>query len=67
MPSQPSSAPNFSAIAERLLAHARLCEQIVRESQNQETAQKLRRMARECTDAAAQIASVENRGPATRH
>ena len=52
------SAPTVSAIAERLLAHARLCEQIARECWNEDTAEKLRRMARDCTLAAAQIAPL---------
>jgi mannitol/fructose-specific phosphotransferase system IIA component len=51
-------APTVSAIAERLLAHARLCEQIARECSNEDTAEKLRRMARDCALAAAQIAPL---------
>ena len=42
----------MTVIAERLLAHARLCEQIARECWNEDTAEKLRRMARDCTLAA---------------
>ena len=41
-----------SKIAERLLAHARLCRQIARESWNEDTAYKLAEMAEECTRAA---------------
>ncbi len=47
-----------SAIAERLLAHARLCEEIARECWNEETAEKLRRMANECASTAAEIAPL---------
>ena len=58
--------PKASAIAQRLLAHARLCEQIALECCNEATAEKLKRMARECTRAAAQMAP--GRGtPPTRH
>jgi hypothetical protein len=48
----------MTVIAERLLAHARLCEQIARECWNEDTAEKLRRMARDCTLAAGQIAPL---------
>ncbi len=58
MPSQPSSAPNFSAIAERLLAHARLCEDVADECRNDEIADKLRGMAQDCARTAAQIVSA---------
>ena len=60
-------APAGSAIAQRLLAHARLCEQIARECWNEETAEKLRRMAQDCTLAAAQIAPPREMTPATWH
>jgi hypothetical protein len=50
-------APNSSAVAERLLAHARLCEHAAQECWDEETAAKLKRMAQECTRAAAQMAS----------
>jgi len=52
--SQP--VPNTSLVAERLLAHARLCEQIAQASRNAETAEKLKRIAGECTRAAARMA-----------
>jgi hypothetical protein len=45
-----------SAIAQRLLAHAHLCEQIARECCNEVTAEKLKRMAQECSRTAAQVA-----------
>ena len=44
------------AVAQRLLAHAQLCEQIARECWNEETAEKLRRMARDCVRTAAEVA-----------
>ncbi len=50
------AAPKDEAIAERLLAHARLCEQIAHECLNEETAYQLRRMAQDCAQAAAQLA-----------
>jgi hypothetical protein len=61
------AAPKVEAIAERLLAHARLCEQIARECQNAETAHQLRRMAQDCAQAAAQLAPAGNRMSLTRH
>ena len=54
----PEPRAKTTAIAERLLAHARLCEQIARECWNEDTAEKLRRMARDCSLAAAQIAPL---------
>jgi hypothetical protein len=56
-----------SAIAQRLRAHARLCEQIARECCNEVTAEKLKRMAQECTRAAAQVAPGCDTPPPTRH
>jgi hypothetical protein len=61
------AAPKVEAIAERLLAHARLCEQIARECQNVETAVKLRRMAQDCAQAAAQLAPPGEPVSPTRH
>jgi hypothetical protein len=61
------AAPEVSAIAERLLAQARLCEQIARECRNEETADKLRRMARDCTQAAAQLTLAGDSTSLTRH
>ena len=49
------AAPDYPGIAERLLAHARLCEEIAEECSDAEIAEKLRGMARECTETAAQI------------
>jgi hypothetical protein len=54
-------------MSDRLLAHARLCEQIARECLNPDTAIKLRRMAQDCAQAAAQLAPVAEAPPRTRH
>ncbi|HZQ12717.1 MAG TPA: hypothetical protein VFB31_07905 [Pseudolabrys sp.] len=62
-----ASAPNLSAIAERLRAHARLCEHIAQECWNEETAQKLRLMANDCARAAGEIASQPAAAALTRH
>ncbi len=53
-----------SKLAERLLAHARLCRQIARQSWNEETAAELEKLAAEC-DLAAQQAppAAERDGP----
>ena len=56
-----------SVIAERLLAHAKLCDEIARECGNKATAAKLRRMARDCAQTAAKIAHLRAAKPATRH
>ena len=40
------------SIAERLLAHARLCQEIARASWNEESAQGLERLAEDCIRAA---------------
>jgi hypothetical protein len=61
------AAPKVEAIAERLLAHAKLCEQIARECLNEETASKLRRMAQDCAQAAAQLAPHGAPVSPTRH
>lgn len=53
-------------IAERLLAHARLCREIAGASSNEETAEKLKQLAAECTRAAAEIAPGPD-GGATVH
>ena len=58
-PSPLSSA----AVAERLLAHARLCEHAAQECWNEQTAEKLRDMARECIRAAAQVAPKHETEP----
>jgi len=52
--SQP--ARRASAIAERLRAHARLCEQVACECLNEAAAENLKRMAQDCVRAAAEIA-----------
>lgn len=52
-----SPVSNSSKIAERLLAHARLCRQIAEETWSEEVAQKLGRLANECARAAADITS----------
>jgi len=52
-----SPVSTASKIAERLLAHARLCRQIAEETWSEDVAQKLDRIADECTRAAADIAS----------
>jgi len=69
MPSDRNSDPaaKASAIAHRLLAHARLCEQIASESWNKETAEKLRRMARDCARTAAEIAPLRAPKAPNRH
>jgi len=46
---------NSSPVAERLLAHARLCEQIAQGCWSEATAAELKRIARECTRAAADM------------
>jgi hypothetical protein len=51
-----------SKIAERLLAHARLCRQIASESWNECTAEKLEQLADECDRAAADMVPA---GPGT--
>lgn len=48
--------PKSSKVAERLLAHARLCRHIAEQSWNEETAHKLGQLAKECTRAAAALA-----------
>jgi len=62
-----ATSPRFLAIAERLLAHARFCEEIAQECRNQETARKLRRLARECTQTAAEIESDRSCGETVQH
>jgi hypothetical protein len=42
----------LSTIAQRLLAHARLCREIARASWNEESAQRLERLAEDCIRAA---------------
>jgi len=59
--------PKVTAIAERLLAHARLCEQIARGCWNEDTAETLRRMARDCSLAAAQMVAERTSNSPTWH
>jgi hypothetical protein len=47
-----------SKLAERLLAHARLCRQIARQSWSEETAAALEKLAAECDLAARNAAPV---------
>lgn len=60
-------APKSAAIAQRLRAHARLCEQCANESCNELTAAKLQRMAQDCWAAAAEIAPDCDARRQTRH
>jgi len=52
-----------SKLAERLLAHARLCRQIARQSWNEQTAAELEKLAAECDLAAEQVPASEQSGP----
>jgi len=45
-----------SPVAERLLAHARLCEQIAQGCWHAATAEELKRIAQDCARTAAQLA-----------
>lgn len=69
MSTEPVFQPTLksSAIAERLLAHAHLCEQIARECCNEVTAEKLKRMADECSRTAAQVAPGHDTPSPARH
>jgi hypothetical protein len=58
---------NSSAVAERLLAHARLCEQVALGCGDADTAQELKRMARECARTAAQVAPGRDTAAHTKH
>jgi hypothetical protein len=46
-------APHKSKVAERLLAHARLCRQMASRSLDEALGEKLLKMADDCVDAAA--------------
>lgn len=59
--------PGGSRIAERLLAHARLCRQIAAASQSDEMAQALGRLADECTQAAADVERENGGGDSMPH
>jgi hypothetical protein len=50
-----------SPVAERLLAHARLCEQIAQDCWHEATAEELKRIAQDCTRTAAQLAQAAPR------
>jgi hypothetical protein len=69
MSTNPAFQPSlkYSAIAQRLLAHAHLCEQIARACCNEVTAAKLKRMAQECSRTAAQVAPERDTPPPSRH
>ena len=69
MSTEPAIQPSLkhSAIAERLLAHAHLCEQIARECCNEATAEQLKRLAQECSRTAAQVAPGRDSPPPSRH
>ena len=56
-----------SAIAERLLAHARLCEQIAQDCWSEQSAEELRRMARECSRVAAEMTPKRQSRPYIAH
>jgi hypothetical protein len=63
----PSPVPNSWKIAERLLAHARLCRQIAEETSSEEVAAKLSELADKCARAAADIdPEPEDHRPQTR-
>ena len=55
---------NSAKIAERLLAHARLCRHIAEQTWSEETAHKLDRLANDCVRAAAELAPDDD---GTRH
>jgi hypothetical protein len=62
-PPQETVSPS-SKLAERLLAHARLCRQIARQTWNEETAAELEKLAAECDLAAANAPpTVDQSGP----
>jgi hypothetical protein len=66
----PRPARKAAAIAQRLRAHARLCEQVAIESWSEDTAAMLKRVADDCHRAAMQIAQEEvghDPPTATRH
>lgn len=52
---EPWIVSNAVKVAERLLAHAKLCRHIAEQSWNEETARKLDALAEECTQAAAAL------------
>lgn len=54
----------LSKIAERLLAHARLCRQIAERTRNEDVAADLDRLADDCTQTAAELSSPVTSGTA---
>ena len=52
---EPRAVSHSAKIAERLLAHARLCRHIAEQSWSEETAHKLDRLADECARTAAEL------------
>lgn len=52
---EPRAVSHSAKIAERLLAHARLCRHIAEQSWSEETAHKLDRLANECVRAATEL------------
>lgn len=60
---EPIIVPKSSKIAERLLAHARLCQHIAEQSWNEETARELDTLAKECVRAAAELATPADVAP----
>jgi hypothetical protein len=72
MPTNLTPRPPHKAahIAQRLRAHARLCEQVALESWSEDTAAMLLRVADDCNRAATEIAKEEiahDNPAATRH
>lgn len=53
--SELSIVSNTAKVAERLIAHARLCRQIAKQSWSEDAALKLEKLADECLSAAAEI------------
>jgi hypothetical protein len=59
---------NAAVIAQKLRAHARLCEQVAQETWSEEAAATLRRMAGNCDRVAEQLADkMTDTASATRH
>lgn len=56
---EPNAVLQSADIAERLLAHARLCRHIAEQTWSEETALKLGSLADECVRAAAELMPVE--------
>jgi Leu/Phe-tRNA-protein transferase len=56
-----NTVPHASKVAERLRAHARLCRQIAEQTWSEEISQKFRRIADDCTRAAAEADGEDGR------